>query len=223
MIDPGEQLEFPLFDDEDGLSGDSDEPSSAAREASKGSDEIQVLTASQMHDRQQALQALARQLANDIGMSRLAMVVRVEWNFRMRTAAGRAFFKKSLIELNPALVSKLPKAQSDDELDRTLKHELAHLVSFNRAGNSRIQPHGREWKQACRELGIAGEDRCHALPFAPRTIAKKYLYACPECQSEVPRVRPFKRPVACYACCRQHSRGRFDARFRLELVKKMAS
>lgn len=222
MRDTGPQLEFSLFDDEVEAPEESGPPADAGREV-KDPGEIVALTAAELYDLQQRLQKEAREAAEKIGMSKLAMSVRVEWNHRMRTAAGRAFYRKSLIELNPRLATELPKAQSEDEIDRTLKHELAHLIAFNRAGNSRIQPHGTEWKRACRELGIAGEDRCHALPFAPRKMTKKYLYACPSCQSEVPRVRPFKRPVACYECCKQHSRGRYSNEFKLELVEQKAS
>jgi hypothetical protein len=31
-------------------------------------------------------------------------------------------------------------------------------------------------------------------------------------------VRRIKRAVACLACCRAHSSGKFDARFRLRLI-----
>ena len=105
------------------------------------------------------------------------------------------------------------------EVDRTLRHELAHLVAHLRSSGRRIDPHGAEWRKACTDLGIPGESRCHTLPFTTRQIQRKYLYQCPACGVEVPRVRKFRRAVACYACCRKHTGGRYDDRFRLKKVR----
>jgi predicted SprT family Zn-dependent metalloprotease len=65
-------------------------------------------------------------------------------------------------------------------------------------------------------LGIAGETRCHTLPFPVERRLRRYHYACPNCHRAFPRVRRIRRVIACLACCRKHNRGRFDARFRLE-------
>jgi predicted SprT family Zn-dependent metalloprotease len=137
----------------------------------------------------------------------------------MRTTAGRAHYEAMRIELNPGLIN-LPGIDGHAEVDRTLRHELAHLVAYLRAGGRRIDPHGAEWRRACSDLGIPGESRCHSLPFAARQIERKYLYLCPACGVEVPRVRKFRRPVACYSCCRKHSGGRYDDRFRLKAVNQ---
>ncbi len=161
---------------------------------------------------------LCKQLAHGLGLTKLAFRVNVEWNSRMRTAAGRAHYRDSRIELNPALLD-LPGIDGPGEMDRTLRHELAHLVAHVRAKGRRIQPHGPEWHQACCDLGIPDESRCHTLPFEPRRVKRKFLYECPSCKSEVPRVRKFRRPVACYACCKKYSNGRYDARFRLEKIE----
>ena len=159
----------------------------------------------------------ARALAGTLGLTKLSRKVYVEWNSRMRTAAGRAHYRDCRIELNPALV-KLAGIDSHAEVDRTLRHELAHLVAHTRAKGRRIQPHGVEWQEACINLGIPDESRCHTLPFEPRKVKRKFLYECPSCGSEVPRVQKFRRPVACYACCKQHSRGHYDHRFRLRQI-----
>ncbi|MEM7601903.1 MAG: hypothetical protein AAF357_10875, partial [Verrucomicrobiota bacterium] len=87
--------------------------------------------------------------------------------------------------------------------------------SFARAKGKRIQPHGPEWRQACADLGIPGEDRCHALDFQPRRMKKRFAYECLNCGTVVERVRKLKRTVACFHCCKEHSRGRFDPRFKL--------
>src|SRR5437879_2417771 len=145
------------------------------------------------------------ELLRSLGADKLAREVRVEWNRRMRTAAGRADFREKLISLNPLLINH------GDEIDRTLRHELAHLLAQWRVGRRRIAPHGAEWREACRDLGIAEEARCHNLPFAAKTYVPRYLYRCPNCRENSPRVRRIRRAIACLACCRKHNRGEFDA------------
>lgn len=157
------------------------------------------------------LQAKARALLRVTGASRIADEVRVEWNPRLKTCAGRADYRRRLLTLNPRLV------RHPGEIDRTVRHELAHLLAQFRAGRRRISPHGAEWREACRDLGIGDEKRCHALPFA-LTNRRRRLYRCPKCWRDFPRVRRIGRAVACLACCRTHNRGKFDARFRLKLV-----
>jgi len=161
-----------------------------------------------------ALTLVAADLAREKGLDALADTVVVSWNPRMRTAAGRAFAKDFRIELNPRL-QDLPEGQREAELRNTFLHELAHLIAFARVGRRRIQPHGIEWRQACHDLGIPGEDRCHALDFKPRHLVRKYAYTCPHCRAVIDRVRRLSRRVACYKCCRAHARGQFDQRFQL--------
>jgi predicted SprT family Zn-dependent metalloprotease len=100
------------------------------------------------------------------------------------------------------------------EVDRTLRHELAHLLARCRHGRRAIAAHGPEWRQACIDLGLTDEKRCHELPLPRRRLERKYLYRCRFCKLEVRRVRPFRRAVACLKCCRAYNRGRYDERFR---------
>ena len=155
------------------------------------------------------LEKIARDLLRAHGATRLARELRVEWNSRLKTAAGRADYRQKLISLNPLLF------EHPAEIDRTLRHELAHILAQFRAGRRRILPHGDEWRLACCDLGIAHEKRCHTLPFPVSERARRYLYQCPNCQREFPRVRPIKRAVACLTCCLAHNGGEFDVRFRL--------
>ena len=64
----------------------------------------------------------ARSVLRAVGAAALAERVRVEWNARMRSTAGLAFPGRSLVRLNPRL-----RAFGDAEIQRTLRHELAHL------------------------------------------------------------------------------------------------
>jgi SprT protein len=155
----------------------------------------------------------ARELLCSLGAKRIATELRVEWNSRLKTAAGRADHRQKLISLNPRLV------EHPEEIDRTLRHELAHILAQFRAGRRRISPHGSEWQQACRDLGIAGEKRCHTLPFPAKRYAPRFIYRCPNCRHDFPRARKIKRTIACLACCRAHNGGEFDVRFRLKLLR----
>ena len=161
-----------------------------------------------------ALTLVAAELAREKGLPALANTLAVSWNPRMRTAAGRAFAKDFRIELNPRL-QDLPADQRETELRSTFLHELAHLFAFARAGRRRIQPHGIEWQEACHDLGIPGEARCHALDFKPRRLTRNYAYSCPHCRAVIQRVRRLSRRVACYPCCRAHAGGQFDTKFQL--------
>ncbi len=160
-----------------------------------------------------ALQDAARKMLVALGCETLARTVKVRWNSRLRTTAGLACYAKGLVSLNPSLVPfGMP------EVDRTLRHELAHLLARFRAGRRRIQPHGAEWQQACVDLGLADEKRCHELPLPRTRIQPKLLYRCRNCLAEVRRVRPFKRPVACLKCCKSYNHGRFDEKYRFVKV-----
>ena len=158
------------------------------------------------------LERQARDLLRANGAARIAAELRVEWNSRLKTSAGRADYRQKLISLNPRLF------EHPAEIDRTLRHEVAHILAQFRAGRRRIPAHGAEWQQACRDLGIADEKRCHNLPFPARRYTPRFIYRCPNCRQEFPRVRRVRRAVACLACCRAHNGGEFDARFRLRLV-----
>ena len=162
--------------------------------------------------RQFNLETRARDLLHANGATRIARELHVEWNPRLKTAAGRADYRQKLISLNPRLV------EHPTEIDRTLRHELAHFLAQFRAGQRRILAHGAEWRQACVDLGIADEKRCHNLPFPARTYAARFVYRCPNCRQEFPRVRRLRRAVACLACCRKHNGGEFHLRFRLRLL-----
>jgi len=154
---------------------------------------------------------VARELLRANGAPRIAAELRVEWNSRLKTAAGRADYRQKLISLNPRL------SEHPAEIDRTLRHELAHLLAQFRVGRRRIAPHGAEWREACRDLDIADEARCHNLPFATKAYPARFVYRCPNCRQEFPRVRRIRRVIACLACCRKHNGGDFDPRFRLRL------
>ena len=153
--------------------------------------------------------AICVSLLNGLEMDTLAGQIKVVWNKRMRTTAGRAFWPEGKIELNPILEKVAP-----EEVRSTLLHELAHLVAYARAGRRRISAHGAEWRQACSDLGIPGERATHTLPLPGRTMQKKWRYTCPACSEVFDRVRKMKRYAGCYACCKAHNGGYYHKKFR---------
>lgn len=159
------------------------------------------------------LTAICRQLARELALTQLAKRVTVSWNRRLTSTAGNANHQNAQINLNPRL-----REISEREVDRTMRHELAHLVAYARAGRRRIEPHGREWRQACVELGIPEEPRCHDLPLPRRRQKPKYAYQCPNCLEVLLRIRPLKRYSACYSCCSIYRRGRYSSRFAYETI-----
>lgn len=145
------------------------------------------------------------------------LTVSVCWNPGLRTTAGLASWRERQIILNPKLLEF-----SAGEVQRTLRHELAHLLAQHRAGRRRIDAHGPEWRQACAALGIPNEPRCHDLPLKRRKVERKFFYACPECSTVLARVRPLRRRVACVKCCRKHNGGAYQERFRFKMIESPA-
>ena len=156
------------------------------------------------------LTAWCAEASKSLALPELARKVSVSWNSRMQTTAGRAWWPHRSIELNPKL-----KECEPEELWRTLKHELAHLIAYERSGRRRIEPHGKEWLMACEDLGIPNEQPFHNLPFKRRRMKRNHSYICPNCFTTILRVKPIRRTVACYDCCRKFSGGAYHDRFRL--------
>jgi predicted SprT family Zn-dependent metalloprotease len=140
--------------------------------------------------------------------------IRVGWNRLMRTTAGVAVPSRWEIWLNPAL-----REISEVEVQKTLLHELAHLLVHHRHGRRRLPPHGIEWREACRDLGIPGEGRTHQLPFQGRRMRRRFQLKCRGCGDVHERVRLPKGRIACLSCCRSHNHGLYDERFRFQIIR----
>ncbi len=161
-----------------------------------------------------ALTRRCQQWLHELGLPGAAKLVSVQWNPRLRSTAGYASYPAWRIELNPRL------REYPGQVDRTLRHELAHLVAYHGAGRKRIEPHGAEWRAACAALGIPDEKACHSLPLPRARQQRKLLYRCAACGFILHRVRRFRRPTACRSCCDTHNGGAYDAQFRFQLVEK---
>jgi len=179
--------------------------------ASQSSPESSKISPPAVSGRDAKLEEVARDLLGALGFAEGVLKIQVRWMPRMRSTAGYAKWPHWNVELNPRL------REFPGEVDRTLRHELAHLVAHARAGRRRIAPHGPEWRKACADLGIPNEGARHTLPLPSRRLKRNFTYTCPSCGVEVERVRRFHRRTACLACCRSHNRGRYDGRFEFAL------
>lgn len=163
----------------------------------------------------EALTRQASELLREIGCPALAERVAVRWHARLVSTAGLARPESAEVHLNV----RLPEFPG--EVDRTLRHELAHLAAYDRAGRRRITAHGAEWRLACIDLGIPDESRCHTLPLGRcRSVRRGHVYQCPKCATTLRRTRPIdarRHRLACRDCCRNFAGGKFDRRF--EFVK----
>lgn len=164
--------------------------------------------------RDEAMETQCREWLLALGLKEGAQKVQVIWNSKLRSTAGYARWPQWRVELNPRL------KEFEGQVDRTLRHELAHLVAYARSNRRRIEPHGAEWRQACIDLGIPDESARHTLPLPRTRQQRKLLYKCLHCGFTVERVRKFRRYSACLTCCRKHNEGRYDARFQFVLQKK---
>lgn len=160
--------------------------------------------------RDEALGGLAKKALAALSADELAEKVEVVWNPRMRSTAGRAHWPSARIELNPFL-----QKISAEEVERTMLHELAHLLAYFRHGVRTIRAHGPEWQKACRDLGIAGESVTHQLPLPRRRMRRRWRYKCPHCHLHFDRVRRYRVKVACRHCCRKKNGGKYHPLFHL--------
>lgn len=115
-----------------------------------------------------------------IGRERTGVDIDPIVTFEVRgTCAGKAFYLQNRVDFNETLLNR----EGERFVERTVVHEMAHLLAHKMAGFRRIAPHGTEWKRAMRILGAEDTARCHNYnldgikgTYAPRT---KYVYACP--------------------------------------------
>lgn len=144
-----------------------------------------------------------------------ASKIQVYWNPKMRTTLGIAKYDELSIGLSPQLWNI-----STEEVQRALRHELAHLLAWKtRNKKEPFQNHGIEWKEACNALGIKGEKVFHDFPqIKRRKQHRKYKYICPVCKTALYRVRPIaKKLLACKACCVKHANGVYTQVYQFKL------
>ncbi len=125
--------------------------------------------------------------------------VRIAWNERLTTTAGRAFLKQGLIELNPRLLGRSP-----EQVPMVLTHEAAHLAAFRLFG-ANIPAHGRHWRSLMR-LGGHPPEVTHQIPVhGLRKSQRRYVYlrVCDACGDR--RLDAAVRYGRCHGCSARDS------------------
>lgn len=121
---------------------------------------------------------LERRAAELLGQWRVVDTkIKVVWNNRLTTTAGRAFQRSGRVELNPTLMARAP-----DQLLGVLVHEAAHIAAFRLFGAS-IPAHGRHWRSLMRLAGHV-PDVTHRIPVRDVRAARRrfvYLRVCERC------------------------------------------
>ncbi|PQV64493.1 SprT-like family protein [Abditibacterium utsteinense] len=146
----------------------------------------------------------------------------MKWSRQLTRAAGNIDVKKRIIKLSiPLLVDAFTSVEASFEicgvicdskeraLEEILKHELIHLWLHERGLPS---GHTQAFRIKAREIGQPKTRHGIARPL-PKS---GWIYICPRCNAQIVRRRRFSRLVACARCCKAHSGGVFDARFKLK-------
>jgi len=140
----------------------------------------------------------------------LPLDYRIEFNPNLRRLTGRITYGMRLIEISRWHFAQygMPDALA------TLEHELLHLYLHTLGKPS---GHNLLFKRTAQVLGIRV---FHDNPY-PRNRASRhrYVYECPECRRMVFRKRRRDHGLACGVCCRSLAGGRWDQRFKLQLVE----
>lgn len=122
------------------------------------------------------LRRLAGRFAEAWQAQEVLSCVRIGYNPRLRTTAGRAQLAEVRVELNPHLLRDNP-----GELIPTLAHELAHLVVHRHWPGEAA--HGRRFRMLLRAVGMPDE-RCHQLAVGHLRRRRRrflYLHQCSGC------------------------------------------
>ena len=110
----------------------------------------------------------------------------IDYNLRGRVA-GRACCLKWKIKLNRFLI----ESDTEDMINQTLPHEIAHLITFAR--NPRASAHGFEWRMVMMLFGIPA-DRCHQMDTTnagrnKSTKQRRWIYSCKCREHKITTVR----------------------------------
>ncbi len=140
---------------------------------------------------------LALRLFDELGRDLLGQSLSDRgWTFgfdRARKRLGACRMARKQITLSRHLSRSLP----DDEVEDTIRHEIAHAIDCERRGRSN---HDATWKHIARACG-ARPERCFDGDV-PNDPDSAYAGVCPSCQVETPLYRQPARPLRCRSCAR---------------------
>lgn len=138
---------------------------------------------------------------------------KLSWNERLSSTAGR-FSPGSRHPLRPRtpLIEVASYLREIEEgamhVTDTLLHEMIHYQLW---AEGKPYGHTEEFHAIMRRVGAKRYNP------VPKTRPYKHWYECPHCRKRVPARRKIGNS-ACMQCCRNFAGGRYDPRFRLELV-----
>jgi predicted SprT family Zn-dependent metalloprotease len=137
---------------------------------------------------------------------------KLQWNSRLRSSAGRFIpGKRALFHQDPPIIELasylLEEIQAEDLIYDTLAHEMIHYWLWVRR---KPYGHSPEFLAKMKAMGVSRYNT------VPRSRPYKYIYRCPSCAKDFPVKRKLGE-LACAACCKRFSNGRFDARFKLQI------
>lgn len=140
----------------------------------------------------------------------------LRWNTRLRASAGR-FIPGSRKYYNdrPAVIevaSYLAQEEASVKfIEDTLAHEMIHYWLWVLR---RPYGHTPAFWDRMRKMGVSRYNP------VPKIRPYRYVYVCVSCSREFPARRKLAN-LACAACCKAHSGGRYDSRYRLALGRAL--
>lgn len=138
----------------------------------------------------------------------------LRWNSRLRSSAGRFVpgSRRFVLEAPPAIEIAAYLLEEKDAhalIEDTLGHEMIHYWLWLRR---RPYGHTPEFWNKMDQMGVSRYNT------VPRSRPYRHVYRCVSCGKEFP-ARKKLGPMACAYCCKQYAGGKFDARFKLVLLK----
>lgn len=146
------------------------------------------------------VRALAESLLAEYGLADW----RVEWDGQ-RERAGRCNYRRRVVNLSSPLMTLWPW----DEVDDTIRHEIAHALTPG-------AKHGPEWQAMCRRIGAVPVARYdgESLPRA----AEKYVGTCPNGHKIYRNAKP-RKPRSC-GTCSEHYDPRYTFTYTLNVQER---
>ena len=138
------------------------------------------------------------------------------WNSRLRSGAGRfipgsrKFFREAPPKIEVASYL-LAEEGAEALIKDTVAHEMIHLWLWVRK-----KPYGHT-VEFLTKMRVMGATRYNPVP---KLRGPKYIYRCPNCARNFPARRKLG-VLACLDCCKKEADGKFDHRFKLEIVEQL--
>jgi predicted SprT family Zn-dependent metalloprotease len=143
-------------------------------------------------------------------------LIELRWNSRLRSSAGRFFpgSRKYISQVPPRIeiaAYLLEEKNAEHLVYDTLAHEMIHYWLWVRR---RPYGHTPEFHHKMQQMGVSRYNP------VPRLRPYRYLYGCPHCRKEFPSKKRLG-VLACLHCCKSFAGGRYDARFKLVLLRAL--